>query len=97
MLADYVEFSEGAAPPAASSGVDPSGFEPAPVGGTKPSTLRKGMTVADVNAALGRPDSCSEKAEGVFKVTVCKYRSNETEVEGQFIEGILMRYTIASQ
>lgn len=59
--------------------------------------LRKGMTAAEVGVALGDPQSCSDRNEGTLRVSVCLYQLAEARAECQFVDGVLLRYTIASQ
>jgi hypothetical protein len=87
-LADYVDFS--AMGQKASEGV------PAAAPG-KPGDLRKGLTVDEVDAILGRPESINQRNEGTLKVSTSTYRRNGQTVSAEFVEGVLIRYTIQSQ
>jgi hypothetical protein len=94
-LAEYVEFPGSdfstAAPPGKGDSREGSARGPAPGG------LRKGMTEREVAAVLGEPKSCSERAEGALKVATCRYQLSEAGAECQFVDGVLLRYTIASE
>jgi hypothetical protein len=96
-LAEYVEFpvadASGTAPAAGALSSDSQGNPRA----SSPAGLRKGMTIREVAAALGDPESCSERSEGVLKVATCLYRLTESRAECQFVDGVLLRYTIASE
>jgi hypothetical protein len=97
-LSEYVEFSF-----ADSSGIssEPGALSSGPRQGNPPASslagLRKGMTSGEVAAALGDPESCAERSEGALKVTTCLYRLTESRAECQFVDGVLLRYTIASE
>jgi hypothetical protein len=98
-LAEYVEFPEGDLPAPVATGAarEPRDSRDAISRGPGPAGLRKGMTVREVAAALGEPESCSERGEGTLKVATCRYRLSEASAECQFVDGVLLRYTIASE
>lgn len=84
-LADYVDFSGapvvGVAPP--SSG--------------NPNDLKKGMSADDVDALMGRPVSISQRSEGTLTVSTSTYRTKDRKVMAEFVEGVLIRYSVVSQ
>jgi hypothetical protein len=94
-LAEYVEFPGEEASKPAPEAAAPRTQEAARASG--PSSLRKGMSAAEVTSALGEAESCSERNEGALTVRQCIYRLPDVRVEAQFVDGILLRYTIASQ
>ena len=81
-LAEYVDFTRMAEP----------GARPGVVGGE----LRKGLTMDEVDAMLGRPDSISRRNEGTLVVSTSTYRTRERRITAEFVEGVLIRYTITS-
>lgn len=91
-LAAYLEFPEPApeAPPIPMSGNLPASR---PAGGL-PS---KGMLADDVDRQLGAPKSSSERAEGRLKVTTRVYDTDAGRVTAEFVEGVLIRYTVVSR
>lgn len=89
-LADYVDFA--AAPDAADA---PVAAGPAPAGGG--SGLRKGMTMAEVEDVLGRPEKSAERQEGSLKVVAATYSLDDQRVTAEFVEGVLVRYSITSK
>ena len=91
-LAAYVEFPEPAPEP---SPIPMSGNLPAsrPAGGL-PS---KGMLADDVDRQLGAPKSSSERPEGRLKVMTRVYDSDAGRVTAEFVEGVLIRYTVVSK
>jgi hypothetical protein len=61
------------------------------------STIRKGMTLAEVEQSLGRPERTTERMEGALKVVTSTYSRDEQRVTAEFVEGVLIRYSIASR
>ena len=90
-LAEYVDFSTMSGQKASTSG--PPAASPA----SKPGELRKGLTADEVDALLGRPESISQRNEGTLKVSTSTYRRNGQTISAEFVEGVLIRYTIQSQ
>ena len=86
-LAEYVDFGPivGARAP-----------EPAPKAESPRSDLRKGLTVDEVDALLGRPDAITQRTEGTLKVSTSTYRTRDRAVTAEFVEGVLIRFTITS-
>ena len=89
-LADYVAFEpeEPAAP------VGPPAAEPAPAG---PLALRKGMLADDVDQLLGAPTHRAERREGTLSVQSRTYDTASGRVVAEFVEGVLVRFTITSR
>jgi hypothetical protein len=82
-LADYVDFSGAPPETVASAGT--------------PDNLKKGMAVDDVDAILGRPESITQRAEGTLTVSTSTYRSRARKVTAEFVEGVLIRFSVVSQ
>jgi hypothetical protein len=80
-LAEYVDFSGLASTPAPAGGID---------------QLRKGMSAEEVDAMLGRPESIAQRMEGTLSVSTSIYRSRDRKVMAEFVEGVLIRFTISS-
>lgn len=93
-LGQYIDFDEGAAASAAAPVTTPAAVA-APAG--VPATLRKGLTEAEVDAILGRPTSLLPRNEGTLKVVRATYSQGENEVTAEFVEGVLIRYSISSR
>jgi hypothetical protein len=81
-LAEYLDFS--------------SLTEDRPEEVARPAELRKGLTVEEVDAILGRPDSITQRMEGTLTVSTSTYRSRDRRVSAEFVEGVLIRFTITS-
>lgn len=63
----------------------------------QPDDLRKGLTVDEVDAFLGRPSSISQRMEGTLNVSTSSYRSHGRIITADFVEGVLVRYAIRSE
>jgi hypothetical protein len=92
VLADYLDF--GAAgfvaaqpPPPASPGLTARDFD----------QLRKGMTSGDVERIFGSPAESSQKTIGDITVATLVFLSGEYRLTADFVEDLLVRYTISSQ
>ncbi|MEP6915235.1 MAG: hypothetical protein ABJC89_06290 [Acidobacteriota bacterium] len=62
-----------------------------------PSSLHKGMTLDDVREVLGEPDKTSEAMEGRMKVTSVTFSRGDQRVDAQFVDGVLVKYSISSR
>lgn len=93
-LEAYLEFPEAQAQTdaAAPQPFGGAGAPPAPGSGL-PS---KGMLQADVDQMLGMPAKSTDRAEGKLKVTTRVYPTKAGKVSAEFVEGVLIRYTITS-
>lgn len=93
-LAQYVDFSElrasepapGEQQPTASSNDRPRGGFP-----------RKGMLAQEVDRLLGTPTATTERKEGSLKVQTRVYSTPDGRITGEFVEGVLIRYTVTSE
>lgn len=87
-LAEYVDF-----PFATGDAGDRQ--RPAPPAST--GSLRKGMTLAEVESALGPPSKSTTRSEGTLKVVTAIYARDDQQITAEFVEGVLIRYSIASR
>jgi hypothetical protein len=62
----------------------------------RPGALRKGMLLQEADALLGTPAKTAERKEGALKVQTREYATPSGRVTAEFVEGVLIRYTIAS-
>ena len=97
-LAEYVDF------PFATDRPQPAAFARAEPGDVRPSrpaagsgTIRKGMTLAEVEQSLGRAEKSTDRTEGTLKVTTAIYSRDDQRITAEFVEGVLIRYSIASR
>jgi hypothetical protein len=88
-LAEYVDFSPLVGERAPQPGLRAEG---------RPDGLRKGLTVDEVDALLGRPDAISQRTEGTLKVGTSTYHTRDRggAITAEFVEGVLIRFTITS-
>jgi hypothetical protein len=97
-LEAYLDFLEPAA-------TEPTAPQPFGVGSTGtvagPSSVSglpaKGMLQADVDQMLGTPEKSTDRPEGKLKVTTRLYSTKAGRVSAEFVEGVLIRYTVTSQ
>lgn len=58
---------------------------------------RKGMLLRDVEALLGPAAKASERREGTLKVLTREYAASQGRITTEFVEGVLIRYTVSSE
>ena len=89
-LAEYVSFGTGGHPDTFGEVAAAPAAAPALRG------PRKGMLLQDADDALGAPLRTSERREGNLRVVTRVYRTPDGEVSAEFVEGVLVRYTMTS-
>ena len=91
-LAEYVDFGAQAPPrlpaPLPAPAAPPSGDLGA---------LRKGMSRADAERAFGRPTEVSQRRDGAMATTTAVFLVGEQRISADFVEDVLVRYTITSK
>lgn len=85
-LAQYVDFS-GTATATATSGSSASGF----------ASLKKGLSVKEVEGLLGPAASAGEEKEGAMTVMKRIYKKDGMVVTAKFVSDVLIDFTIAPQ
>lgn len=94
MIAQYVEpVGVTAAPVAASAAAATSPARPA--GASAVLSLRKGLTIAEVDALLGPARTASESREGGLTTMTRTYVVDGKRITGSFVNDVLVDYTIA--
>ena len=94
-LAAYVDFDEAAPAPAPAPALPVAGT--VPTGKPGPGGLpTKGMLQADVDELLGTPKRTSDRMEGRLKVTTRVYPTTAGQVTAEFVEGVLIRFSMTS-
>jgi len=88
-LAEYVDFGI--------ARTDGRRDEVAPAPSGDITLLRKGMTRADAEREFGRPTETSEKREAGLAVTTLVFSAGDQRVTADFVEDVLVRYTISSK
>ena len=86
-LGEYVDFG-GLAPHPTVDELPPSGDI---------TQLRKGMTRLDAERAFGRPEATSTRSDGGLAVTTLVFLVADQRVSADFVEDVLVRYTITSK
>ncbi len=54
------------------------------------------MSATEAEAQLGAPLQTAERAEGTLRVVTRTYRSDAGEVSADFVEDVLIRFSITS-
>jgi hypothetical protein len=93
-LARFVDFPSQAVP--AGSTALTNQDHPAPSSASAGKDLRKGLLVHDVEAMYGPASRAEERSEGTLKVSVRTYHQDQRRITAEFVEGVLVRYTIGS-
>lgn len=95
-LAAYLEFGE-AAPAVTETAAGQPLTGTVPPGKPAPGGLpSKGMLQADVDRLLGTPQRTSDRMEGRLKVSTRVYPTAAGQVTAEFVEGVLIRYSMTS-
>jgi len=85
-LAEYVDFSGPAVRP---------GVPPPPIADV--SRIRKGLSRAETERLLGVPASSSERREGGLAVATLVFDVGDQRISADFVDEVLIRYTIMSR
>jgi hypothetical protein len=93
-LAEYVSFDGDG--PAELAGL-PMTNVPSASPAAGPGLPRKGMSVQEVEAVLGAPVDSAERKEGKLTVVTRSYRTPSGRMTAEFVEGVLIRYSITSE
>jgi hypothetical protein len=101
-LAQYVDFGEvgQAAGPITSQRPTGGSNVPWQLPGTPQSRggqPHKGMLLAEADSLLGAPSRTAERKEGTLKVQTREYVTPAGRISADFVEGVLIRYTIRSE
>ncbi|HET7241137.1 MAG TPA: hypothetical protein VFI77_08255 [Gemmatimonadales bacterium] len=91
VLADYVTFERADGAPLLAG--MPTTAAPA----TGSSLPRKGMTTREMEALLGAAVDSTERKEGALTVITRTYRSGAGRIAAEFVEDVLIRYSITSE
>ena len=98
-LAPYVSFpDQGATQSTGGARSDPAGPPPPqPPANGSPQSLRKGMTLEQVQALLGTPTKSNDKSQNGLTIHSCTFQSKDSTVQTDFVNGVLVQYTVSSQ
>jgi hypothetical protein len=64
---------------------------------TRPGLPRKGLLLQEADGLLGTPVKTAERKEGTLKVQTREYATPSGRITAEFVEGVLIRYTITSE
>ncbi|MBV9224767.1 MAG: hypothetical protein JOY85_12100 [Acidobacteriaceae bacterium] len=59
--------------------------------------LKKGLTLEQVKALFGQPTDTHDRLQGGLKVTTCTFQNKDVTVQGDFVNGVLVQYTLSSR
>lgn len=59
--------------------------------------LHKGMPEAEVELAFGPPLQCEDSPAVGLDIRTCRWSLHEGHLEAQFVEGVLVKYTVSSE
>jgi len=88
-LSDYVDF-----------GNEPAGNIVGDIASdvkSKPQKLQKGLSWEEVAVLLGIPKSMTQRDDCGLKVVSCSFEKDDQTIAAEFVEGILIKYSIASK
>jgi hypothetical protein len=94
-LAQYVSFSGNAA--GASGGGYPNTGGPSSPGADQAAGLKKGMTREQVEAMFGPAVEAHDRTENGMSMTSCTYKSSDEKVQADFVNGVLVQYSVSSR
>jgi hypothetical protein len=86
-LSSYLDFDRAGQDLAANSDTAPP---------RRAGLIRKGMLLQEVAAMLGAPAKSAERKEGTLGVRTDEYVTPDGRVTAEFVEGVLVRYTMTS-
>jgi hypothetical protein len=92
-LAEYVTFGDEESAAAAGAPMTNAPAASPPAAGLP----RKGMSAEEVEALLGAPVDSTERKEGRLSVVTRSYRAPAGRMTADFVEGVLIRYSITSE
>jgi hypothetical protein len=55
------------------------------------------MSMAEVEQSLGKPDRTADRSEGSLRVVTATYSRGDQLITAEFVEGVLIKYSIASK
>jgi len=94
-LAQYVSFSGNAV--GAPGGGYTNANGPGSQGADQASGLKKGMTREQVEAMFGPAVEAHDRTENGMSMTSCTYKSADEKVQADFVNGVLVQYSVSSR
>ncbi len=101
-LAQYVSFTPATYGPNSSRLAEGAGSNndappPQPPAGDPAQNLKKGLTRAQVESLFGPPTETHDRTQGGLAMTSCTYQNATQTVQADFVNGVLVQYTVSSQ
>jgi hypothetical protein len=100
-LSQYVDFpAQTFGAPASehvSEAVIPQAAAPASSASRPANSLKKGLTLEQVEDLLGQPTETHESSNNGLKVTSYSFQTKDSNVQADFVNGVLVQYNIASR
>jgi hypothetical protein len=96
-LAQYVDFGDLPRQAATPTTQGNTGMGQFPAPQAQPGLPRKGMLLQEADGLLGTPAKTTERKEGTLKVQTRDYATPNGRISADFVEGVLIRYTIRSE
>ncbi|WP_433968259.1 hypothetical protein [Tunturiibacter gelidiferens] len=102
-LAEYVSFpgntvgAAGAAPAGDAPGVPGLAVRPADNGSDPAQSLKKGMSREQVETQYGLAVEAHDRTENGMSMTSCTYKSKDEKVQADFVNGVLVQYSVSSR
>ncbi len=96
-LAEYVSFPGDAPVGGAPGGTPGLAMRPPDGGGDPAQSLKKGMTREQVEALYGPAVEAHDRTENGMSMTSCTYKSRDEKVQADFVNGVLVQYSVSSQ
>jgi hypothetical protein len=96
-LAEYVSFPGDAPGGGVPGGAPGLVGRPSDGGGDPAQSLKKGMTREQVEALYGPAVEAHDRTENGMSMTSCTYKSKDEKVQADFVNGVLVRYSVSSR
>jgi hypothetical protein len=71
--------------------------DPGPAPGGGGGAVRKGMMLVEVEQSLGKPEKTATRSEGTLRVMTNSYSRGDQTITAEFVEGVLIKYSISSR
>ena len=68
-----------------------------PLTGNPVQSLRKGLTRAQVETLFGPPTESHDQVANGLAMTTCTYQNAAQTVQADFVNGVLVQYTVSSR